>query len=93
MQVGSWWVITGNTLKGPWHVTSKGKNWYIINILTETTVKIGPFRMSGMNYCDRAKMIARDRNEKFLADTRELPKYLGRHPEFDKTIAEVLQEA
>jgi len=91
MQIGSWWAITSGTLTGPWHVTSKGKYWYIINMLTGTTKRIGLFRMSGTNYCDRAKDIARERNEVFLEEHKqELPQYMGRYPEFDKTIAEVL---
>ncbi|MCX5884337.1 MAG: hypothetical protein NT096_00230 [Proteobacteria bacterium] len=91
MQIGSWWAITEGTLTGPWHVTSKGSVWYIINMLTLTIKNIGPVRGHGLNYCTRAKEIARERNAKFLKENKEkLPMYLGRYPEFDKTIVEVL---
>jgi hypothetical protein len=95
MRIGSWWAITAGTQTGPWHVTSKGKAWYIVNMLTLTTKKIGgPSIGRGLNYFDRAIEIARKRNAKFLKEHREeLPLYLGRYPEFDKTITEVLKGA
>lgn len=92
MQVGSFWVITMNTLKGPWHVTNKGNIWYIINILTGTTKKIGKVRGHGTNYCDRAKDIAKERNAVFFSKEKQLPQYLGRYPELDAAISEVLQK-
>jgi hypothetical protein len=93
MQIGSWWAITDGTLTGPWHVTARGKFWYIINMLTLTTKRIGKMKGRGVNYCDRAKDIARERNALFLKENKEkLPLYLGRYPEFDKTISEVLKE-
>jgi hypothetical protein len=94
MQIGSWWVITMGTLCGPWHVTSKGSYWYILNILTLTTKRIGKVRGHGTNYCDRAKYIARERNCLFLKEhLKDLPLYLGRYPEFDEVIASTLKQS
>lgn len=93
MNINGWHIITMDTLSGPWHVSSKGKFWYIINILTYTTKRIGSFRCSGINYFDRAQDIADERNKVFLKKRKhDLPLYMGRYPEFDKTIAQVLQE-
>lgn len=96
MQIGSWWAITAGALTGPWHVisTSKSRVWYIVNMLTLTTKKIGKVRMRGTNYFDRAVETARKRNVEFLKKNKEkLPLYLGRYPEFDKTIVETLKGA
>lgn len=79
------------TIKGPWQVTSKGHQWYIINILTGTTKRIGKVRGHGVNFCDRAKDIAKERNAAFFSKKEELPQYLGRHPELDAAISQVLQ--
>ena len=64
MQVGQFWLITTDTIKGPWHVGSKsgGKNWYIVNKDTGESHCIGPVRKSGRNFCDEAKAEAKRRN-------------------------------
>ena len=91
MQIGNFWVHTTYTLTGPWHVTGRNNIWYIINILTGTTKRIGRTKGRGLNFHDRAVDVARERNEVFLrGHKQELPQYMGRYPEFDKTIAEVL---
>ena len=106
MDIFGCWCITIGTLTGPWHVFSHSVipgwggryryrsghgGWSIINMLTGRTKRIGPVRMRGMNYFDRAREVARQRNEQFLKEhEQELPKYLGIHPEFDKTITQTL---
>ena len=92
MQVGSYWIFTMQTIKGPWQVTSKGNYWFIYNILTHTIKKIGKVRGHGLNYCDRAKEIARERNAAFFSKEEQLPQYIGRYPELDAAISEVLQK-
>ena len=100
------WIITIGTLDGPWHVTSKHTSqqwgvphratrgtdvWMVVNILTGSTKVIGPSgRGKGVNYFDRSKDEATKRNNAFLKDVTRLPAYLGKHPEFDKTIAKYL---
>lgn len=97
MQVGPFWLITVGTLKGPWHVSAYQNAWHIVNIIKEKSggiecKKIGKVRGHGMNYCDRAREIARERNDLFLKEHRDqLPLYLGICSEFDKTIAEALR--
>ena len=109
MEFNGHWLITINTLDGPWHVSSgvhighhkerldaNGKpiinGWHIVNILTGRTKWIGPVRMKVTNYFDRATAMAKERNVAFLKDIDKLPMYMGRHPEFDKTIARVLKQ-
>ena len=59
-------TFTDNTLTGPWHVCSyrTSRFWYIINIETRVTRKIGPVKSKGSNNCDKARALARARNEK-----------------------------
>ena len=97
------WMITIEVLTGPWHVASSDKpqgdvpsanHWYIVNMLTGKSKKIGRVRTTGMNFCDRATVIARERNKEFLAKhmrEKTLPTFLGINKEFDKTIAQHLQ--
>jgi hypothetical protein len=60
-------------------------------MLTESTCKIGPVRMRGTNYCDRARDEAKQRNEKFFAEHKtDLPTFMGIHPKFDAIIEMVL---
>ena len=86
------WLITIGTLDGPWHVASMSSKWRIINILTGSTKVIGggSVKGKGVNYFDRSKDEATKRNNAFLKDVTRLPAYLGKHPEFDKTIAKYL---
>ena len=102
------WMITTGTLTGPWHVASsffllwkRTKSstqgtvlWSIVNMLTGKSKKIGRVQGRGVNFCDRAREIARERNKDFLAKhmaDKSLPQFLGINPEFDKTIAQCLQ--
>ncbi len=76
MQVGKFWLITVDTIKGPWHVASlddgKGRDmghglgragsWYIVNKDNGKSKRIGPVRMNGRNYCDEARAEAKRRN-------------------------------
>jgi len=56
---------------GPWHVILFGQNdapidpwaWYIVNTETGLVKKIGPVKLHGLNYYDRAVEVARQRNE------------------------------
>jgi len=64
---GDFVTITDSTLDGPWHVgwrdsSTPDKNWYIVNKDTGKSKKIGPVRMSGTNYCDKAREEAKRRN-------------------------------
>jgi hypothetical protein len=96
------WMITVGTLTGPWHVASRTRrvqpmvykdHWCIVNIITWSSKVIGPVRMRGVNYHDRAIEVARERNEEFFRKhLKELPTFLGRYPEFDKVIAMMLAE-
>ena len=49
--------------------------------------------MKGLNFCDRAREVARDRNEIFFRNKEKLPMYLGKNAALDTTIAEVLKGA
>jgi hypothetical protein len=75
MQVGRFWLITTNTIIGPWHVSSlndgrgvsmgegmKAGSWYVVNKNTGKSKRIGPVRLKGTNYCDKAKEEAVRRN-------------------------------
>jgi hypothetical protein len=100
--------ITKNTLTGPWHVTSvhyslphlKPGFWYIMDILTGRSKKIGPIhgqakmvKRTGKNYFDRAVMVAKERNEAFFRDHKEdLPMYMGMDPDLDKAIIKALSK-
>jgi len=92
------WMITIDTLVGPWHVASSLHHtpirtpktmWYVVNMLTGDACKIGPAKGKGVNYCDRARDEARRRNEQFFAKT-DLPTIMGIHPKFDSVISMVL---
>jgi hypothetical protein len=98
------WVITIDTMTGPWHVASYRNNslwygfcrnyWYIVNMLTGRAKRIGRVKLRGVNYFDRACEVAKERNKAFLAQhmaDKSLPQFLGINPEFDKTIAQCLQ--
>lgn len=59
-KTGKWWYITDNF--GPWQVASKADDWYIVNIKEDRTRKVGPVRVKGLNYYDRAVEKAKDLN-------------------------------
>lgn len=60
-------LITINVLSGPWHVGSRNdRSWYIVNRVTGRSRKMGPYRMRGTNYFDKAKEEA-DRRNKLIA--------------------------
>jgi hypothetical protein len=62
--VSGFHLITINVLTGPWHVGSRNdKFWYIVNRVTGRSRKIGPVRMRGRNYFDKAKEEADHRNK------------------------------
>jgi hypothetical protein len=66
MQVGLFWVIT--ELEGPWQVGERtgptsDNFWYIVNKDTGESKKIGPVRLRGTNYFDRAEAEAVRRNK------------------------------
>ena len=69
MQVGRFWLITTDTINGPWHVASLDDprsvrgDWYVVNKDTGKSKLIGPVRSRGTNYCDRARAEAIRRNE------------------------------
>jgi len=93
MQYSVYHIHTVETLDGPWYVTGGVKHWIIINVLTRKTKTIGPVRMKGTNYHDRACLEAQRRNALFLKEHRlELPLHLGKFEAFDKTIIRVLKE-
>jgi hypothetical protein len=65
-QIGllQWDVVEYGTDGGPWYAASLplGRHWYVLNIETGANKRIGPVRLSGTNYFDRAQEIARRRN-------------------------------
>lgn len=65
MEYKGFWITThrGSTQGGPWHVASKpkGRNWYIVNVKTGSSKKIGPISAK-VNYFDRAVSEAQRRN-------------------------------
>lgn len=46
----------------PWRVTDYGMDWYIVNLETRMGKKIGPVRLKGTNYFDKARQEAIKRN-------------------------------
>ena len=46
-----------------YYVTSKDNHWIIVNEKTLRTKKIGPFKIRGINYFDRAMEEAKRRNK------------------------------
>jgi hypothetical protein len=65
--VNGFHLITIDTLIGPWHVGSRNdRYWYIVNRVTGRSRKIGPVRMRGTNYFDKAEEEA-DRRNKLIA--------------------------
>jgi hypothetical protein len=100
LHINDMYMITIHTLTGPWHVTRsnlvidpKRNYWCIVNMLTGRSKRIGQISSRGVNYFDRAKNMAQERNEKFLKEHKnELPLYLGRHPQFDKVLSEIFMK-
>jgi len=101
-------MITVGSLTGPWHVASTSHglkhdrwglgrmqvagSWHVVNMLTGKSKIVGPVRMKGTNYFDRAKEVAEERNDQFFKEHHDrLPMYLGINEEFDKVITLVLQ--
>jgi len=67
MQYNQFWIITVNTLRGPWHVSAYNDSWYIVNIETGRFRRIGRIggprgNGRGINYHDRAISEAKTRN-------------------------------
>lgn len=100
MQVGPFWCITTGTLIGPWHVASlndgggRAGSWYIVNVDTKQSKRIGPVRMKGKNWHDEAMDVARERNEKYLRglDPEILPTMIGKSDRLDQAIGKILKE-
>lgn len=51
------------TPSGKWGVVYKGINWYVVNLFTGQGKKVGPAKMKGVNYFDRAVELAKEREE------------------------------
>lgn len=49
---------------GPWGVDSIGRSWYVVHATTLRAKRIGPVRLKGTNYFDRAMQEAARRNTK-----------------------------
>ncbi len=67
MRVGRFETITDGTLGGPWHVAEKVEpmldaNWYIVNVDTGKSKKIGRAKKNGTNFYDKAIEEAKRRN-------------------------------
>ncbi len=50
--------------EGTWRVMGYRLTWYVVNVHTGIGKKIGPVRMKGTNFCDKARVEAQHRNEK-----------------------------
>jgi hypothetical protein len=94
------WMITVDTITGPWHVASylhrtpirePKTMWCVVNMLTGDACRIGPAKGRGVNYCDRARDEARSRNKRFFVEhVTDLPTFMGINPKFDSVISLVL---
>lgn len=64
MRVGRFWLVTIDTINGPWHVGSKDNElkWYIVNRETGHSEYIGRVTGHGHNYFDEARDEAKRRN-------------------------------
>jgi len=63
MQVGRFWLITLETIDGPWHVGSThDKCWYIVHKDTGKSKKIGPVKTRGSSNFEKAYAEAIRRN-------------------------------
>lgn len=67
-----WWLLTGGHGTGPWFKANKDNNWYIVNVETGQSKKVGPVRRKGTNYSDKASEMAQQRNDEISKTGREI---------------------
>lgn len=89
-------ILTGGTQPGPWHAASDISEgaWYIVNVQTHKSKRMGLIKGYGTNYYDAAKTEALKRNsilfEKARAENK-LPTLLGISPEMDAAVEHALK--